>query len=151
MRLTKCIWNGKTVNSGWVTTFSKRTIVSEDRITTTPKSLSFEIAGLMGIAVGLNVVQVAAIVSANPIIAVDIHDSKLGLARKLGATRSLNVKTAGLRGGIGKIEVVVENTGNAKIDELAYELTAPQGCMFDRSPVLQRQTHERGSTKVNYE
>ena len=178
MQLAKCTWNGKTVNSGWVTTFSKRTIVSEDRVTPTPKGTSFELAALMGCAVttalglinkdaklkigqsiavfgcgavGLNVVQVATIVSANPIIAVDIRDSKLGFARKLGATRTLNPRPLTCAGGIGKVEVVVENTGNVKMAGLAYGLTVPQGRTIDRSPVLQRHTQERGSTEVNYE
>ena len=129
MQLAKCTWNGKTVNSGWVTTFSKRTIVSEDRVTPTPKGTSFELAALMGCAVttalglinkdaklktgqsiavfgcgavGLNVVQVATIVSANPIIAVDIRDSKLGFARKLGATRTLNPRPLTCAGGSAK-------------------------------------------------
>jgi len=145
-------WNGKTVNSGWVTTFSDYSVVSENRVTRT--DASFEIAALMGCAVttalglinndaklkigqsiavfgcggvGLNVVQAAAMVSADPIIAVDIYDCKLEFARKFGATRTLNGKTVDLRKVIGQVDVVVENTGNVKMIELAYQLTAPQG------------------------
>jgi S-(hydroxymethyl)glutathione dehydrogenase / alcohol dehydrogenase len=148
----KYTWNGKTVNSGWVTTFSDYSIVSENRVTRV--DASFEIAALMGCAVttalglinndaklkigqsiavfgcggvGLNVVQAAAMVSADPIFAVDIYDSKLEFARKFGATRTLNGKTADLRAEIGQVDVVVENTGNVKMIELAYQLTAPQG------------------------
>lgn len=151
-------WNGKIVNSGWVTTFSDYTIVSENRATPVPRETPFEIAALMGCAVttalgiinndakvkigqsiavfgcggvGLNVVQAAAMVSADPIIAIDIYDSKLEFARKFGATHVLNGKTADLRAEIKKIaglvDVAVENTGNVKLIELAYELTAPQG------------------------
>jgi S-(hydroxymethyl)glutathione dehydrogenase/alcohol dehydrogenase len=40
--------------------------------------------------VGLNVIQAAAIAGARPIIGVDIMDSKLETARKLGATVSIN-------------------------------------------------------------
>jgi S-(hydroxymethyl)glutathione dehydrogenase/alcohol dehydrogenase len=147
-------WNGKNVNSGWVTTFSDYTVVSENRATPIPKDTPFEIAALMGCAVttalglinndaklkigqsiavfgcggvGLNVVQAAAMVSADPIIAVDIYDSKLEFARKFGATRTLNGRTADLRKEIGQVDVVVENTGNVKMIELAYALTAPQG------------------------
>ena len=36
--------------------------------------------------VGLNVVQGAAMVAADPIIAIDIHDHKLEMAREFGAT-----------------------------------------------------------------
>jgi len=151
-------WNGKTVNSGWVTTFSRQTIVSENRVTPIPKDAPFEIAALMGCAVttalglinndaklkigqsiavfgcggvGLNVVQAAAMVSADPIIGIDIYDRKLEFARKFGATHVLNGRTADLRAEIknivGALDVAVENTGNVKLIELAYELTGPQG------------------------
>jgi S-(hydroxymethyl)glutathione dehydrogenase/alcohol dehydrogenase len=151
-------WNGKTVNSGWVTTFSDYSIVSENRATPIPKDTPFEIAALMGCAVttalglinndakvkigqsvavfgcggvGLNVVQGAAMVGADPIIAIDIYDSKLEFARKFGATHTLNGKTADLRAEIkgitGAVDVAVENTGNVKLIELAYEVTGPQG------------------------
>jgi len=36
--------------------------------------------------VGLNVIQVAAMLGANPVIAIDIHDDKLKMARSFGAT-----------------------------------------------------------------
>ena len=88
----KYMWNGRTVNSGWVTTFSDYSIVSENRVTPIPKETNFEIAALMGCAVttalglinndakvkigqsvavfgcggvGLNVVQAASMVSAS--------------------------------------------------------------------------------------
>jgi S-(hydroxymethyl)glutathione dehydrogenase/alcohol dehydrogenase len=83
--------------------------------------------------VGLNIVQGAAIVAANPIIAIDIYDSKLEFARQFGATHLLNGKTVDLRTEIRKIvgsqgvDVAVENTGNVRLIEAAYELTAPQG------------------------
>src|SRR5262249_13581836 len=44
-------WNGRTVNSGWVTTFNEYTVVSENRLTPIPKDVPFEIAALMGCAV----------------------------------------------------------------------------------------------------
>jgi S-(hydroxymethyl)glutathione dehydrogenase/alcohol dehydrogenase len=153
-------WNGQSVNSGWVTTFSDHSVVSENRATPIPNDIPFEIAALMGCAVttalglinndakvkigqsvavfgcggvGLNVVQGAALVGADPIIGIDIYDSKLEFARKFGATHTLNGKTADLRAEIRQIvgppgvDVAVENTGNVKLIELAYELTAPQG------------------------
>lgn len=153
-------WNGKTVNSGWVTTFSERTVVSENRLTPIPQDTPFEIAALMGCAVttalglinndaqlkigqsiavfgcggvGLNVVQAAAMVSAHPIIGIDLYDTKLAFARRFGATHTLNSKTADLRAEIRRIvgpqgvDVAVENTGHVRLIELAYELTAPQG------------------------
>src|SRR6266496_257532 len=116
-------WNGRTVNAGWVTTFNECAIVSENRLTPIPKDVPFEIAALMGCAVttalglinnlaqlkigqsiavlgcggvGLNVVQGAAMVSADPIIAVDLYDHKLELARSFGATHLINTSRADL-------------------------------------------------------
>jgi len=153
-------WNGHTVNSGWVTTFSEYSVVSENRVTPIGKDVSFEVAALMGCAVttglglinndaqvkigqsvavlgcggvGLNVVQGAAMVAADPIIAIDIHEHKLDLARKFGATHGINNSRADIREEVRKIvgkqgvDVFVENTGLVRLIEQAYELTGPQG------------------------
>jgi S-(hydroxymethyl)glutathione dehydrogenase/alcohol dehydrogenase len=153
-------WNGRAVNSGWVTTFSEYAVVSENRVTPIPKDLPFEIAALMGCAVttalglinnlaevkigqsvavlgcggvGLNVVQGAALVAACPIIAIDIYDHKLAMAREFGATHTINSAACDLREEIRKIvgpagvDVFVENTGVVKLIEAAYELTASKG------------------------
>ena len=112
-------WRGKTVNAGWVTTFQRHAVVSENRVTVVPKDLSDEVAALMGCAVttalgvinnvaavkvgqsvavlgcggvGLNIVQGAALVAAHPIIGIDIVDAKLEMARKFGATHVVNSK-----------------------------------------------------------
>lgn len=152
--------NGGFVGAGWVTTFNEYAVVSENRVTAIPKDIPFEIAALMGCAVttalglvnndaqikigqsvavfgcggvGLNVVQGAALVAADPIVAVDQYDHKLDLARGLGATHGINAakadlgeeirKTVGSRG----LDVIVETTGSVRLIEQAYELTAPGG------------------------
>lgn len=153
-------WNGRTVNAGWVTTFNEHAVVSENRLTVIPKEVDFEIAALMGCAVttalglinndaqvkigqsiavlgcggvGLNVVQGAAMVSADPIIAVDIFDHKLEMARRFGATHVINSGHSDLREevrkivGPGGVDVFVENTGLVRLIEQAYELTAKAG------------------------
>ena len=153
-------WNGRKVNAGWVTTFNEHAIVSENRLTRMDKNVPFEIAALMGCAVttglglinnlarlkigqsiavlgcggvGLNVVQGAAMVSADPIIAIDILDHKLDMARSFGATHLINTTRADLRaevrGIVGRagVDVFVENTGLVKLIEAAYELTGPKG------------------------
>lgn len=106
-----------TVNAGWVTTFNKLAVISENRMTRVPAELDVEQAALMGCAVttgfgvinnnaqlkigeslaifgaggiGLNMVQAAAMVGAHPIIAVDLFDNKLKLAATLGATHLIN-------------------------------------------------------------
>lgn len=159
-RGAKYAWGGRLVNSGWVTTFNEMSVVSENRVTTIPKDVPFEIAALMGCAVttalglinnlaqlkigqslavygcggvGLNVVQGAAMVSADPIIAIDIYDHKLDLAREFGATHLINSTRADVRQEIRKIvgpagvDVFVENTGLVRLIEEAYELTANAG------------------------
>jgi S-(hydroxymethyl)glutathione dehydrogenase/alcohol dehydrogenase len=156
----KLTWKGRALNGGWVTTFSDHAVVSENRVTPIPKDVGFDIAALMGCAVttalglinndakvkigqsvavfgcggvGLSIVQGAAMVSADPIIAIDIFDSKLEFARQFGATHLFNGKKVDLRAEIRKIvrtrgvDVAVENTGNVRLIETAYELTASQG------------------------
>jgi S-(hydroxymethyl)glutathione dehydrogenase/alcohol dehydrogenase len=44
--------------------------------------------------VGLNVIQFAAMVGANPVIAVDRLDNKLEMARRFGATHAINSDTS---------------------------------------------------------
>ncbi len=154
-------WNGKKVNAGWVTTFNNYAVISENRLTTIPSDFDLKIAPLFGCAVttamgvinndahvkvgqsvvvfgvggvGLNVVQSAAMVSAYPVIGVDIRDNKLDMAKKFGATYCFNSKTtADLPGEIRKIvgnagaDVIVDTTGNARVIEQAYDLTHPDG------------------------
>src|SRR5258708_37145963 len=153
-------WENRTVNSGWVTTFSEYSVVSENRVTPIAKDIPFEIAALMGCAVttalglinhdahvkigqsvavfgcggvGLNMVQGAAMVSPDPVIAIDIYDHKLALARRLGATHTINSTTSDVRDEIRKIvgprgvDVFIENTGLVRLIETAYELTASTG------------------------
>ena len=149
-----------TVNAGWVTTFNEHAIVSENRVTAIPKDFDPEIAALFGCAVttgfgvinnnaalkigqsivvfgaggiGLNIVQGAALAGGHPIIAVDLHDSRLKLARSLGATHAINSTRTDAEGEIRKlvgtegVDVAVDNTGNVKVIELAYRLTGPRG------------------------
>ncbi len=148
------------INSGWVTTFSQYSVVSENRVTRIDPDVPFEIAALMGCAVttalglinnlaqlkigqsiavfgcggvGLCVIQGAAMVGADPIIAIDIQDSKLEQAQRFGATDLVNSKTAdvadAIRRAVGPqgVNVFVESTGNTKLIEQAYRLTQPQG------------------------
>ena len=40
--------------------------------------------------IGLNIIQAANLLSAYPIIAVDIHNNRLNLAKRIGATHIIN-------------------------------------------------------------
>ena len=136
-------WDGKRVNAGWITTFNEYAIVAENRVTPIQDDSDLEVASLFGCAVttsfgvvennarvrigesvvvfgaggiGLSVIQAAALVSANPIIAVDIFDNRLELARQMGATHVINGKTANVREEIKKI---IEGAGVDEDDTAA--------------------------------
>lgn len=153
-------WNGKKVNAGWVTTFNKQAVISENRLTVIPDDFDMRLAPLFGCAVttafgvvnndahikvgqsvlifgiggvGLNIAQAAAMVSAHPVIGVDLHQHKLEMGRKFGLTHGLigsrtrlETEISEIVGGRG-VDVVIETTGNSRLIELAYELTQPDG------------------------
>jgi Zn-dependent alcohol dehydrogenase len=108
---------GAAINAGWITTFSERTVVSENRVTRVDPAVPSDVAALLGCAVttglgivinnaqlkpgdsiavfgaggvGINVIQAAALVNAHPIIAVDVNDGKLAWAKAFGATHVVN-------------------------------------------------------------
>lgn len=155
-------WKGTKVNAGWVTTFNEFAIVSENRITTIPKDSEMDVAALFGCAVttgfgiiennaklkigesvvvfgaggiGLNVVQAASLVSAYPIIAIDIFDNRLALAQEMGATHLINSRDKSVEEiseliqSMTKVDVFIDNTGNPQIIELGYNILKPQGKM----------------------
>lgn len=153
-------WNGQRVNAGWVTTFNEYAIVAENRVTPIPVDSDLEVASLFGCAVttgfgvvennaqvrigesvvvfgaggiGLNVIQAAALVSAYPIIAVDVFDNRLELARQMGATHVINSKTGDARAmiqdivGPAGLDVFIDNTGQPAHIEMGYQITKAQG------------------------
>jgi len=153
-------WDGKIVNAGWVTTFNEYAIVAENRITPVPASSDMPVAALFGCAVttgfgvavnnakvkigdavvvfgaggvGLNIVQAAAMMSAYPLIAVDLHDNRLDLAKRMGATHLINSAKMDARKAILEIsgsagpDVFIDNTGQPAIIEMGYQITKPQG------------------------
>ncbi len=154
-------WNGKTVNAGWVTTFNDFAIVSENRLTAIPADFDPKLAPLFGCAVttaigvinnnahvkigqsvvvfgvggvGLCVAQAAQMVSAYPIIAIDVVDAKLEMAKRFGATHCINSKKMpdvdkAIRDIVDAqgADVVVETTGIARVIETAYNLTQAKG------------------------
>ncbi len=156
-------WKGKLLNAGWITTFNEYSVVSENRLTVIPKDFDLKTAALFGCAVttglgvinnkaqlqigqsililgaggvGLNIIQGAAMVSAHPIIAVDLYDAKLNMAKRLGATHVINTKMQDLTDAVHKIvgdngvDVVVDNTGNPQVIEEGYRLTSSKGRMI---------------------
>ena len=156
----KYTWEGRTVNAGPLTTFNEYAVISENRLTPIPADSDLEVAALYGCAVttgfgvvlnnaklkigesvviygaggvGLNIVQAAALVSAYPIIAVDLHDAKLRLALDMGATHVVNASREDAAraitaiGGAEGVDCFVDNTGVPAVIEAGYRLTKPQG------------------------
>lgn len=153
-------WNSESLNAGWVTTFQEQAIVSENRLTRISNNIDMEIASLYGcavttgfgsvindakIAIGQSVVIVGAgavglcailgakLVSAHPIIAIDIEDSKLEMAKGFGATYCINSKNAAYFDDVMRItegkgaDAVIETTGLSRVIETAYQMTASSG------------------------
>ena len=153
-------WQGRQVNAGWITTFNEYAIVAENRLTPVPKDSDMDVAALFGCAVttgfgvvvnnakikigesvvvfgaggvGLNIVQAAALAGAYPVIAVDLFDNKLELARSVGATHLINSAKAEARQaimdvvGTALVDVFIDNTGSPSIIELGLQITKPNG------------------------
>lgn len=106
-------WDGREVNAGGITTFSRHSVISENRLTVVPEGISMRDAAMLGCAVptglgavfntaqprpgqsmaifgsggvGLCAVAGAAIAGCTPIIAIDVRPDKLRLAQQMGAT-----------------------------------------------------------------
>ena len=153
-------WRDKPLNAGWVTTFNRHAIVSENRCTKIPDSTDPDAAALFGCAIttgfgvvennanlkmgesvvvfgaggiGLSIVQAAALISAWPIIAIDRFDSRLELARTLGATHCINNNSIDAEIAIHKclgdqpLDVFIDNTGVPEIIELGYKMSSNDG------------------------
>jgi S-(hydroxymethyl)glutathione dehydrogenase/alcohol dehydrogenase len=122
-------WNGRTVNSGAITTFSRHSVLSENRVTPVPKNVAPRTAALLGCAVptgfgavfnaaqprpgqsiaifgvggiGLCAVAAAAISGCMPVVAIDVRSEKLEWARQMGATHSI------LAGGGDPVEEILK-------------------------------------------
>ena len=153
-------WRGQPLNAGWVTTFNRHAVVSENRCTKVPAATDPEAAALFGCAIttgfgvvennarlrmgesvvvfgaggiGLNIIQAAALISASPIIAVDLHNSRLELAQQLGATHTVNSAKGDaaelIRQALGDqpLDVFIDNTGVPSVIEMGYQLTQREG------------------------
>lgn len=110
-------WGERIVNSGAITTFSRYSVISENRLTLLPPNVPLKEAALLGCAVatgagavlntakprvgqsivvfgtggvGLFCVAAAKAAGLAPIIAVDIKERKLMMATKMGATHTIN-------------------------------------------------------------
>ncbi len=110
-------WKGQRVNAGFVTTFNRLGVISENRLTVVPPDTDFEVCALLadtlttgfGVinndasvkigesvviigcgGIGLGTVLGAHLAGAHPLIAVDVHAHKLDKARAFGATHTID-------------------------------------------------------------
>ena len=156
----KYSWNGKKVNAGWVTTFNEKAVVSENRLTAIPKDFDLRTAALFGCAVtsgfgavnndakvkigqsvlifgvggmGLSIAYAASLVSAYPIVGIDLHKDKIEMGKKFGLTHGIQANSNNLKEEINDIfgikgpEITFETTGISKVMEQAYEITPNDG------------------------
>ncbi|MEI6791594.1 MAG: zinc-binding dehydrogenase [Myxococcaceae bacterium] len=150
-------WNGKKVNAGAITTFSKHSILSENRLTKINSDISLKQAALLGCAlptglgavfntakpepgqslavfgcggIGLSALLGAKISGCVPRIAVDTNPAKLILAKELGATHCVNASEEDpvvAIQKIGPLDFAIEATGNPAVMAQALRAVHPQG------------------------
>ena len=144
---------GLRVHAGPIATFGERAVVSEDRVTPIRKDMPLDLAALLGCAVatgagsvfntaslkggesvavfgaggiGLNAIQAASASGAALVIAVDVHDPKLAVARTFGATHTVHAgredAVAALLGLTGRrgVDVAIESAGQKISMEQAF-------------------------------
>ncbi|NIO20703.1 MAG: zinc-binding dehydrogenase, partial [Candidatus Aenigmarchaeota archaeon] len=152
--------NGTKINSGPVSTFSNYTVVSENKLVRITSDIPMDVASLLGCAVttgagiilntlkagsgntvavigaggiGMSAVVGAGIVGCWKIIAVDISDFKLKMARDIGATDTINsleedILDAVMRITEGKgVDFVVEAAGTKQTMENGMEIIHNSG------------------------
>ncbi|OGO43010.1 MAG: zinc-binding dehydrogenase [Chloroflexi bacterium RBG_16_60_22] len=140
--------------------FAEYTILHESQVVKVPKDMPLDRASLLACGVitgfgavvnrarvevmsscviigtggvGLNSVQGAAISGANPVIAVDISDSKLAAAKKFGATHTVNPGKADAIKAVKELtegrgaDYVFVTVGNVKAIEQGFAMSGPRG------------------------
>jgi len=123
-------WDGRNVNAGGVTTFSKHAVVSENRLTPLPSSIDLRTAIVLGCAaptgmgavlnvatpkpneslavfgvggVGLFAIAAGVAEKCTPVIAIDRLPNKLKMASDLGATHCINASEQDVTEELAKI------------------------------------------------
>jgi S-(hydroxymethyl)glutathione dehydrogenase/alcohol dehydrogenase len=152
-------WNGRKVNAGAVTTFQRHALVSENRLTALPAGLGMDTAILLGCAaptgmgavlnvlqarpgdtiavfgtggIGLNALMAAAFAGATTIIGIDPAPQRRELARRYGATHTIDPSAGNVVGEVralvaGGVDLAVEATGIPAVMEQAIDATRNQG------------------------
>lgn len=150
-------WKGKTVNAGAITTFSRHSILSENRIIPIPTAFPLKEAALIGCViptglgvvfntaqpkageslavfgcggVGLCALLGARVLGCVPRIAIDINPQKLDLAKAMGATHCIDASREDPIGAIQKIgplDYAIEASGSPIAMNQAFKAVRSQG------------------------
>ncbi len=152
-------WNGRKVNAGGITTFATFSVIAENRLTVISEGLSLRHAALIGCAVptgagvvfntaqprpgqslvvfGVGGIGNCAVAAASasgcvPVIAVDINPDKLELAKKFGATHTIDSKKSDAVAEIqklvkGGVDFAIEATGVPAVMRQALACVRQQG------------------------
>lgn len=161
-------YKGQTINSGGVTTFAELSITAENRLVKLPQGMPWRLAILLGCAlptgaglvmnelkpepyktiavfglggIGLSALIAAQLYQPSRLIAVDIEDEKLALAKELGATDVINSQHCDPVEAIqalipGGVDYSLEAGGLAKTIEQAFTSVRDGGgqCVFASHP-----------------
>lgn len=152
-------WNGRTVNAGPITTFSRYSVISENRLTVLVGEIGMREAAMLGCAVptgagavfntarpapgqslavfgaggiGLCALAAGAIAGCTPIVAVDIQECKLTLAKQMGASHCVNAGAGAVLEEIericpGGVDFAIEATGRPDVMVQALSSVRSQG------------------------
>ena len=154
---TQYEWGSRRVNAGGVTTFSRLTVVSENRLSPIPAGVELQDAAVLGCAlatglgsvinvakaapgqsaavfgvgrIGLSAVLGAVAAGCTPVIAVDVNEAKLKIASRIGATHVFD--TDGALARIleicpGGVDVAIEASGRPELMVTALGSVRAQG------------------------
>lgn len=146
--------DGQVIHSGRVTTFSNYSVVSENRLVKLPEKIPMDVAVLFGcalltgagivfnelkplkdetvIVIGLGGIGLSALMALREIhpamvVAIDIFDEKLELAKSLGVTHVINPNREDVQSEIKKIlpngaDACIESGGRVETIELGFSL-----------------------------
>jgi Zn-dependent alcohol dehydrogenase len=152
-------WKNKKLNAGLVTTFNEHCIVSENRITKIKKNFDTLSSLLLGCtastalssvfklskvaknsvtavsgcgAIGLYVIKILNYLKVKDIIAIDLDNKKLNLAKKYGASFLLNNKSRSIDVEIKKkfikgVDYFFECSGNSEVISQAFKALHKEG------------------------
>lgn len=144
------------IGSGLITTFSDKSIVSENRVTKIDKKHSLDVAALLGCGVttgfgvinnelkpddggtflisgiggvGLSSIIGAKLNKAKEIIAIDINEKKLDFSRKIGSTQQIVYKKNNKIAidKINKVEYAIDTTGDPYLINEIIDTLSPGG------------------------